>query len=111
MSQSGSNVFDVTVDRKELRAVLERISLLNKGKKPYQLVMDFEADMLTLITPKVTKALPACGLATVQIQTAGAVLVRTAAAFPESKTIRFLLDGDHIRIDRLSLPCKVVQGQ
>lgn len=110
MARSDNNAFDVTVDRKELAAVLERIRLLNKGKKPFELTMSFEDSTLVMMTPKITKTVAGSGTADVQIQMSGPVLVRMAAAFSDSATIRFLLDGDHIRIERLTLPCAVIQA-
>lgn len=109
MSGADTPLFDATVSRKDFEAALERIRILNKGKKPYDLVMSFEDMDLILDTPKVTKTVKGAGTATVQIKMPGGVLVRMIGVFPETDQIRFQLDGDHIKIGRLTLPCMVIE--
>jgi hypothetical protein len=110
MSGADMPVFDATVSRKEIETALERIRILNKGKKPYDLLMSFEDAELILETPKTTKTVKGTGTATVQIKMPGGVLVRMIGAFPETDQIRFQLDGDHIKIGRLTLPCAVTES-
>lgn len=108
MSGADTPLFDVAISRQELEAALERIRILNKGKKSYGLLISFEDTALILQTRKVTKAVKGAGTATVQIKMPGGVLVRMIGVFPETDQIRFQLDGDHIKIGRLTLPCTVI---
>lgn len=109
MSGADTPLFDVAISRQELEAALERIRILNKGKKSYGLLMSFEDTALILQTRKVTKTVKGAGTATVQIKMPGGVLVRMIGVFPETDQIRFELDGDHIKIGRLTLPCMVIE--
>lgn len=112
MSGADTPLFDVAISRQELEAALERIRILNQGKKKsYGLLMSFEDTALILQTRKVTKTVQGAGTATVQIKMPGGVLVRMIGVFPETDQIRFQLEGNHIKIGRLTLPCTVLENK
>lgn len=100
--------FDITVSREEFDLALKQVKKFNKGKKPFDLIMKFDGTALLLETPMATFSASGTGIADVCIVLPGRMMILMQGTFPTSDTLAFRLDGASLKIDRLTIPCKVV---
>lgn len=101
--------FDLNVLREEFDNALNQIKKANKGKKPFDFVFAYDGVSVILDTPFATIPIAATGSADVKIGLPGQVMVRMQGTFPATESIRFLLNGSSLKIDRLTIPCKVIE--
>jgi hypothetical protein len=101
--------FDLSVSREEFDNALKQVKKANKGKKPFDLVLEHDGATLLLVTPLVTLPVSATGSADVKISLLGQVMVRMHGTFPSVESLRFCLNGSSLKIDRLTIPCTVIR--
>lgn len=101
--------FDINVSREEFDNALARLKKANKGKKPFDFVLQYDGASLLLVTPGATLPVPATGSADVKIGLPGQVMVRMQGTFPSVESLRFSLNGTSLKIDRLTMPCTVIK--
>jgi hypothetical protein len=99
--------FDIVIATEDFDAALKQINKWNKGKKPFDLTLEFDGASLQLVTALVTLAIPANGQADVRIGMPGKVIVRMQGAFPV-KQIQLRLEGTILKIETLNMPCTIL---
>jgi hypothetical protein len=99
--------FEIDASREEFDNALKLVKKANKGKKPFDLVLEFDGASLLLDTPLVTLPVSATGSADVKIGLPGQMMVRLYGTFPAVESLRFCLNGSSLKIDRLTMPCTV----
>ena len=100
--------FDLNVARVDFDNALKQVKKANKGKKPFDLFLEYDGSSLLLVTPFVTMPVPAPGSADVKILLPGQVMARMYGTFPSVESLRFTLSGKSLKIDRLTLSCTVL---
>ncbi len=102
--------FDLHVSRVAFDSALKQIKKANKGKKPYDLLLEYDGSSVLLVTPFVTMPVPATGSADLIISLPGQVMVRMYGTFPVVESLHFSLSGTSLKIGRLTLPCTVIRS-
>lgn len=87
--------FDIITAAEDFDAALKQINKWNKGKKPFDLTLEFDGASLQLATALVTLSIPAKGQADVSIGMPG-------------KQIHLRLEGAVLKIETLSMPCTIL---
>lgn len=100
--------FDITVLSEEFDLALKQAKKFNKGKKPFDLILRFDGTALLLETPMATFSASGTGMADVSIVLPSRMMILMQGTFPTSETLSFRLVGSSLKIDRLTIPCKVV---
>lgn len=111
ISNTGEDVmnFEIDASREEFDHALKQVKKANKGKKPFDLVLEFDGASLLLDTPLVTLPVSATGSADVKIGLPGQVMVRMQGTFPSVESLHFSLNGASLKIDRLTMPCTIIR--
>jgi hypothetical protein len=99
--------FDIIIPTEDFDAALKQINKWNKGKKPFDLTLEFDGVSLQMATALVTLSIPANGQADVRIGMPGKVMVRMQSAFP-GKQIHLRLEGAILKIETLNMPCTIL---
>jgi hypothetical protein len=97
--------FDITVSGEDFDKALKQIMKFNKGRKPFDLTLEYDGTSLLLVTTPVTIPIPATGSADVKIVLPGKSITGLRGLFPA--ILRFTLNGNALKIDRLTMPCTV----
>lgn len=77
--------FDIITAAEDFDAALKQINKWNKGKKPFDLALEFDGASLQLATALVTLSIPAKGQADVSIGMPGKVMVRMQGPSPANR--------------------------
>lgn len=100
--------FDITIFREEFDLALKQVKKFNKGKKPFDIVLNFDGSSLLLETPMATLQASGNGSSDVQLILPGRMMILMLGTFPTADVLHFRLDGSSLKIDRLTIPCGVV---
>lgn len=100
--------FEICVSREEFDLALKQGKKFNKGKKPFDLALRFDGTSLLLETPMATLAASASGTADVRILLPGRMMLLMQGTFPSIDLLRFCLNGSSLKIERLTIPCTVI---
>lgn len=99
--------FDLKVSREDFDHALKQVKKVNKGKKPFDFVLEYDGASLLLVTPCAILQVPATGSADVKICLPGQVMARMQGTFSKVEFLHFCLSGSALKIDRLTMPCSV----
>jgi hypothetical protein len=101
--------FDITVSREGFDLALKQVKKFNKGKKPFDIILKFDGSSLLLETPMATFAAMATGTSDVRIVLPGRMMILMQGTFPSIDSLTFYLKGTSLTIERLTIPCRVVE--
>ena len=77
------------------------------GKGTFDMTLKLDDDFLLMVTPLASLPVGAYGKADVQIQLPGHLMIKLMGTFP-AESIRFYLNGPSLKIDRMTMPCKII---
>ncbi|MBK5273683.1 MAG: hypothetical protein JJE30_01345 [Desulfuromonadales bacterium] len=99
--------FSVSVTRDDLDSALKLIKKNNKGKKPFDLTLEFCGSTLRLESLFATVEIQVTGRAIASITLPGQIMLRLRETFPNKNPLQVSLSGTTLKIESLSMPCRV----
>lgn len=101
--------FDISIPREEFDNALQKIRKAHRGKYAFDLYLGWEDGGLRMVARNTSLKVPATGTADVRIVLPGRRIIGFEGTFQNLDRLHFCMTGNVLRIERLTMPCEVME--